>query len=48
MRTMALADVFETIMGSDAPVEFAAYDGSHAGTLGSPVKVTVRSPSTSR
>jgi cyclopropane-fatty-acyl-phospholipid synthase len=44
MRTMALADVFKTIMGSDAPVEFAAYDGSHAGPLGSPVKVTVRSP----
>jgi cyclopropane-fatty-acyl-phospholipid synthase len=44
MRTMALADVFKTIMGSDAPVEFAAYDGSHAGPLGSPLKVTVRSP----
>jgi len=41
---MALAEVFETVAGPDAPVEFAAYDGSHAGTAGSPVKITVRSP----
>jgi cyclopropane-fatty-acyl-phospholipid synthase len=41
---MALAQVFERIMGSEAPVEFAAYDGSHAGTPGAPVKLTVRSP----
>jgi cyclopropane-fatty-acyl-phospholipid synthase len=41
---MALAEVFEAIAGPDAPVEFSAYDGSHAGTAGSPVKITVRSP----
>src|SRR5580692_9398269 len=44
MQAMALAQVFERIMGSEAPVEFAAYDGSHAGTPGAPVKLTVRSP----
>jgi cyclopropane-fatty-acyl-phospholipid synthase len=43
-RYMALAEVFETIAGPDAPVEFQAYDGSTAGTPGSPVKITVRSP----
>src|SRR5215471_2197719 len=41
---MTLAEVFEAIAGPDAPVEFQAYDGSTAGTPGSPVKVTVRSP----
>src|SRR6266567_4145159 len=41
---MALAEVFESFMGPDAPVEFAAYDGSRAGQAGSPVKITVRSP----
>ncbi|MDQ2814475.1 MAG: class I SAM-dependent methyltransferase [Actinomycetota bacterium] len=41
---MALAEVFESFVGPDAPLEFAAYDGSHAGAAGSPVKLTVRSP----
>jgi cyclopropane-fatty-acyl-phospholipid synthase len=41
---MALAEVFEAILGPDAPVEFAAYDGSRAGAPGSPVRITVRSP----
>src|SRR5439155_26921142 len=41
---MALAEVFQAFAGPDAPVEFTAYDGSHAGMPGSPVKVTVRSP----
>ena len=41
---MALAEAFEALAGPDAPVEFSAYDGSHAGTPGSPVKITVRSP----
>jgi len=41
---MALAEVFEAIAGPGAPMEFTAYDGSHAGTPGSPVKITVRSP----
>jgi len=41
---MSLAEVFEALAGPDAPVEFRAYDGSHAGAAGSPVKITVRSP----
>ena len=41
---MALAEVFESFVGPDAPVEFTAYDGSHAGTPGAPIKITVRSP----
>jgi len=41
---MALAEVFEALAGPDAPVEFRAYDGSQAGTTGSPVRITVRSP----
>jgi cyclopropane-fatty-acyl-phospholipid synthase len=41
---MALAEVFEAFAGPDAPVEFAAYDGSHVGEPGSGLKVTVRSP----
>ncbi|MGH3182265.1 MAG: SAM-dependent methyltransferase, partial [Streptosporangiaceae bacterium] len=41
---MALAEVFESLAGPEAPVEFTAYDGSHAGAAGSPVKITVRSP----
>ena len=44
MQAMSLAEVFERLVGPDAPVEFAAYDGSRAGAAGSPVKVTVRSP----
>ena len=41
---MALAEVFESFVGPDAPLEFAAYDGSRAGEPGSAVKMTVRSP----
>src|SRR5690349_25102463 len=41
---MALAEVFESFAGPQDPVEFTAYDGSHAGTPGAPIKVTVRSP----
>src|SRR6201996_8133456 len=41
---MALADVFKTIAGPDAPVEFVAYDGSRAGAEDSPIRITVRSP----
>jgi len=41
---MALADVFETTAGPDAPVEFRAYDGSIAGAKDSPVKIIVKSP----
>src|SRR6201996_6028039 len=43
-KSMALAEVFEAFAGPEAPVEFTAYDGSHAGKPGSPVKITVRSP----
>jgi cyclopropane-fatty-acyl-phospholipid synthase len=41
---MALAQVFETIVGPGAPVEFVAYDGSRAGADDAPVRMTVRSP----
>ncbi|HEX5300140.1 MAG TPA: class I SAM-dependent methyltransferase [Streptosporangiaceae bacterium] len=41
---MALAEVFESFAGPEEPVEFTAYDGSHAGTPGAPIKITVRSP----
>ncbi len=41
---MALAEVFESFVGPDAPLEFTAYDGSRAGDPGSQVKMTVRSP----
>jgi cyclopropane-fatty-acyl-phospholipid synthase len=41
---MALAEVFERVAGPDAPVEFLAFDGSRAGAAGSPVKVTIKSP----
>jgi cyclopropane-fatty-acyl-phospholipid synthase len=41
---MALAEVFEQIVGPGAPVEFRAYDGSRAGAQGAPVRITVRSP----
>ena len=41
---MALAEVFEALAGPDAPVEFRAHDGSHVGTPGSAVRITVRSP----
>jgi cyclopropane-fatty-acyl-phospholipid synthase len=41
---MALAEIFESFVGPDAPLEFAAYDGSRAGAAGSPVKMTVLSP----
>jgi cyclopropane-fatty-acyl-phospholipid synthase len=40
---MTLAEVFERVAGPDAPVEFRAYDGSSAGTPGTPpVTFTVR------
>ncbi|HAM21179.1 MAG TPA: SAM-dependent methyltransferase, partial [Actinobacteria bacterium] len=41
---MKLAEVFNTIAGPDAPVEFVAFDGSKAGTPGSAVRLEVRSP----
>ena len=44
MDGMALAEVFEKMVGPDGPVEFRAYDGSTSGTAGAPVRITVRSP----
>src|ERR1700745_1665412 len=41
---MALAEVFEQVVGPDAPVGFEASDGSSAGPGDSPVKITVKSP----
>jgi cyclopropane-fatty-acyl-phospholipid synthase len=41
---MALAEVFERVAGPDAPVVFSAFDGSSAGEPGSPIKITVKSP----
>jgi len=40
---MTLAEVFERVAGPDAALEFRAYDGSAAGSAGTPpVTVTVR------
>ncbi len=42
---MTVAEVFERVAGSDADVEFRAYDGSVAGKPGTPaVTVTVKAP----
>ena len=41
---MKLAEVFDSVAGADAPVEFVAYDGSKTGAPGSPVRIEVRSP----
>lgn len=41
---MRLADVFQRVVGPDAPVEFHAFDGSRAGAPDADIKVDVRSP----
>jgi cyclopropane-fatty-acyl-phospholipid synthase len=41
---MRLADIFERIVGPQAPVRFRAYDGSEAGDPDSEVAVEVKSP----
>ncbi|HEX7995274.1 MAG TPA: class I SAM-dependent methyltransferase [Streptosporangiaceae bacterium] len=42
---MPLADVFERVAGTNADVQFVAYDGSKAGIPGSPaVTITVKDP----
>lgn len=41
---MTLAKVFERLVGSGAPVEFTAYDGSRAGVLDARFRIDVRSP----
>jgi cyclopropane-fatty-acyl-phospholipid synthase len=40
---MRLADVFQLIVGGDAPVEFRGFDGSRAGPPDAQVRVDVRS-----
>jgi cyclopropane-fatty-acyl-phospholipid synthase len=41
---MTLAKVFEQMVGRGAQVEFSAFDGSRAGSLGAPLRIHVRSP----
>ncbi|MFC7385772.1 MULTISPECIES: class I SAM-dependent methyltransferase [Sphaerisporangium] len=41
---MTLAQIFEKIVGPDANIEFAAYDGSKAGPSGASVRIEVKSP----
>ncbi len=41
---MTLAEVFQLIVGADAPVAFRAYDGSTAGPADAEVTVELRSP----
>lgn len=41
---MRLAEIFERVVGPDAPIRFTAYDGSRAGDPGSEVAVHVRTP----
>jgi cyclopropane-fatty-acyl-phospholipid synthase len=41
---MRLAEIFERVIGRDAPLEFRAFDGSRAGDADAPVRVEVRSP----
>jgi cyclopropane-fatty-acyl-phospholipid synthase len=41
---MRLAEVFERAIGSQAPIEFTAYDNSTAGVPNAEVRVDVRSP----
>src|SRR5690606_22747592 len=41
---MALASIFEKIVGTDAGVAFMAYDGSNAGPDGADITIEVKSP----
>ncbi|WP_116247332.1 cyclopropane-fatty-acyl-phospholipid synthase family protein [Nocardiopsis sp. FIRDI 009] len=41
---MRLAEIFERVVGPDAPIRFTAYDGSSAGDPGSDVALHVRTP----
>jgi cyclopropane-fatty-acyl-phospholipid synthase len=41
---MKLTEIFERAIGREAPLEFTAFDGSHAGDPGAPARVVVRSP----
>jgi cyclopropane-fatty-acyl-phospholipid synthase len=41
---MALAALFEEVLGNDLPVAVTAYDGSRAGPDDPPATVVIRSP----
>ncbi|MEY9210844.1 class I SAM-dependent methyltransferase [Thermobifida halotolerans] len=41
---MRLAEIFERVVGADAPIRFRAYDGSTAGDPDSEVALVVRTP----
>ncbi|OOC54972.1 MULTISPECIES: SAM-dependent methyltransferase [Nocardiopsis] len=41
---MRLAEIFERVVGPDAPIRFTAYDGSRAGDPNSDVALHVRTP----
>lgn len=41
---MKIAEAFDMLAGPDADVEFVAYDGSKGGTIGSDVRLEVKSP----
>lgn len=41
---MRLAEIFERVVGPDAPIRFTAYDGSSAGDSGSEIALHVRTP----
>ena len=41
---MRLAEIFERVVGPDAPIRFTAYDGSSAGDPNSDVTLNVRTP----
>ncbi|TDV52407.1 class I SAM-dependent methyltransferase [Actinophytocola oryzae] len=41
---MRLAEIIESAVGREAPLEFTAYDGSRAGDRNAPVRIDLRSP----
>ncbi len=41
---MKIAEAFDTLAGPDTDVEFVAYDGSKGGTIGSDIRLEVKSP----
>ena len=41
---MRLAEIFERVVGPDAPIRFTAYDGSSAGDPNSDITLNVRTP----
>ncbi|GAA1294848.1 cyclopropane-fatty-acyl-phospholipid synthase [Planotetraspora silvatica] len=41
---MTLAEIFEKVVGSDAGVQFEAYDGSKAGASDADIRIEVKSP----